>query len=105
MFLSGINLKNAIEKYNRAKRREKYTAVKAIKDGANLAFVSFWLILAILFVMMEFIVLYYSIAIALSCTQKGAERVVNVVLAITFPVPYMMLNLLFNQCAKSRLQN
>lgn len=104
MFLSGVNLKNSIEKYNRLKRREKYSGVKGVNDVSNVSFILSWLILSIIFFVMEIIILYYSIAIALSCTQKGPERIVNLVLAVSFPVPYMMLNLLFNNCAKSRLQ-
>jgi len=105
MFASGLILKNAAEKYRSSKRREQYSAVAAAKAGASSALALFWLIFAILFFFMELIVLYYAISISFSCTQKGPERVVNIVLAVLFPFPYVMLNILFNKCAKSRLQN
>lgn len=105
MFASGFILKNAVEKYRKAKRRERYSSVAAAKAGASSAISLFWLTLAIIFFIMELIVLYYAVAISFSCSQKGPERVVNIVLAVLFPFPYIMLNILFNECAKSRLQN
>lgn len=103
MFLSGFVLKNTIEKYQRSKRKERYSSV-ASKDSSSTSIKGILLVLAIIFFFMELIVFYYAIAIAFSCTQQGPERIVNIVLAIALPFPYVMLNILFNECAKSRLK-
>ncbi len=104
MFVSGFALKNAVEKYRKSKRRERYSANIASKSGSSSVVTGVVVTLAIIFFIMELVVLYYAVAIAFSCTKKGPERVVNIALAILFPFPYVMLNILFNECAKSTLQ-
>ena len=105
MFVSSIVLKNALENYSKSKRREKYSSGDSTGSTTGSKTSSVVLVaFAILFLLMELVIVYYSIVIAFSCSQKGPERVVNVILAVLFPVPYLMLNLLFNNCAKSTLQ-
>lgn len=65
---------------------------------------SFALIFSLIFFTMELFVLFYAIDIAIKCSKTHSERVVNLVLASTFTIPYVMLNILFNQCAKDRLR-
>jgi len=62
------------------------------------------LVIAIIFVALEFLLLFFAINIALTCTQGGAERIVHVVLAILFTVPYMLLSIFFSDCAKKTLK-
>ena len=62
------------------------------------------LVFSLIFFVMELFVLFYAIDIAIRCSKTQAERVVNLVLATTFTIPYVMLNILFNQCAKDRLR-
>ena len=127
MILSTLNLKNAIEKFkadqktkttappqNGKKNGEKNGDSKGNKpkitpdDGANAgvsaAFMSFGLIVAIIFFILEVILLFYALKIAIVCTKPGGERTVHVVLAIVFTFPYILLNALFNNCAKNALQ-
>lgn len=105
MIVSGTILKKALDKYQRQKEgfKEGFTTNSA-GAGASAAFVSFVLVVAIVFFLLELIVLFFAINMALSCTKGGPERIVNVVLAITFTIPYVMLNILFNKCAKSTLR-
>ena len=72
--------------------------------GAGAAFTSFVLVVAVIFFVLELILLFYAINMALVCTQGGPERIVNIVLAVTFTIPYVMLNILFNKCAKNSLR-
>ena len=104
MFVSGLALKNSLEKYRKSKRKERYSALSSTKNASKTAVSGVYLAVALIFFVIELVVLYYAITIALSCSQKGPERVVNVILAALFPFPYVMLNLLLNNCAKTTLQ-
>jgi hypothetical protein len=108
MLLSGTYLKKAVEHYQRVKlngkTKEGYSKSDSASAGLSAAFASFAVVVGILFFMMELIVLFYAINTALVCTKPGPERIVNVVLAVTFTIPYMLLNLLFNKCTKSTLR-
>lgn len=105
MIVSSTVLKNAVENYRRmARRKERFSASKAAGAGVSAAFASFTLVVAVLFFILELIVLFYAISMAVNCSKGGPERIVNVVLAVTFTIPYVMLNLLFNKCAKGTLR-
>jgi hypothetical protein len=105
MIVSSSILKSAVEKYQRTRRsKERYSNIQAVAAGANYAFTTFVLIIAVLFFVLELIVLFYALGMAINCSSAGPERIVNIVLAITFTLPYVMLNILFNKCAKSTLQ-
>lgn len=98
-------LKAAVEKYQRTRRlKERYSKAGSVSAGVNAAFASFTLVVALVFFVLELIVLFYAIGMAINCSKGGPERIVNVVLAITFTIPYVMLNILFNQCAKGTLR-
>ncbi|MDB4413707.1 hypothetical protein N9189_04190, partial [Pirellulaceae bacterium] len=72
--------------------------------GAAAAFDSFFLVVAMIFFILEVVMLVYGIIIAINCTKGGAERVVHVVLAIGFTFPYVLIMSVFNGCAKSVLK-
>ena len=63
------------------------------------------LVFAAIFFIMELVVLFYGINIALSCTKTLPERVVNICFAIIFTMPYVLFNTLFNKCANYTLHN
>ena len=107
MIISTSILKNAIEKYNQyqsQKKKEKFTTSLVAESGISAAFTSFLLVIALIFFVLELIVLFYAVNIAIVCTKGGPERIVNVVLAIVFTIPYVLLNILFNACAKQTLR-
>ena len=103
MIISSTYLRNAIERYKK-NRRENYSVGDSAGAGASAAFDSFTLIIAILFFLLEFLVLFFTIGTAVTCTQPGPERIVHIVLATVFTLPYMLLNSLFNPCTKKMLQ-
>lgn len=111
MLVSSFALKNSLEKYKKSKRRGKNNKSKRVKRSSALRSTqsssnsALSVAAAVVFLILELIVLYYAIALAFSCTQKGPERIVNVILAVLFPFPYLMLNILLNGCAKSTLQS
>lgn len=61
------------------------------------------LIVAFVIVIIELSVLYFAIDIAMSVSNSRAEKFVNLVLAVTLTLPYLMLNVLFNEKARARL--
>jgi len=109
MIVSGTVLKKSLDRFRRTrqKNKEKYSisAVDSAGAGATAAFASFTLAVAVIFFVLELVLLFYAINMSLACTQGGPERIVNVVLAITFTIPYVMLNILFNKCAKGSLRS
>lgn len=107
MLVSGSMLKSAVENYQLKKKnsKEKYSRGESINAGINGAFASFTLVVALIFFTLELIVLFYAITMAINCTEPGPERIVNVVLATVVTIPYVMLNILFNECAKNTLKS
>jgi len=95
-------LNNALKRNNSF---EKYTTGEAASSGITAAFNSFLIVLSMLFFALEVFLMYYAIIIAVKCTKGGAERVVHVVLATIFTLPYMLLNAMFNKCAINILQS
>lgn len=60
-------------------------------------------IIGTIFMALEFLVLIYAVGIAIRCTSKTRERIVHLVLAVTFTLPYMLVNAFFGDCAKGFL--
>jgi len=104
MLISSYAVKEAMSRYNKGKRKEAYSGMDSAAAGAEAAFASFLVILSILFFLAELLVLFYAINSAMTCSQGGPERLVNIILATTFTLPYMLLNSLFNACTKSTLR-
>ena len=105
MFISTNFLKSTIEKYNIAQKENFKLSKKSIDKGVSSSFYTFVLVIAILFFILELCMLYFGIYIALYCTKSPQERIVHIVLVTFFTMPYMLLNVLFNPCAKEYLQN
>jgi hypothetical protein len=102
MLVSGSILQNVVEKYNKTQlRKERFSTSGVIEKGTT----ALTLLIAAAFFLLEVLVLFFAISTAISCTKSGPERIVNVILAITFTIPYMALNLLFNECTKNALRN
>ncbi len=104
MLVSSYAVKDAMTRYNKSKQKKDHSVMDSASAGAGSAFASFMVILSILFFFAELIVLFYAINSAMTCSQGGPERLVNIVLATTFTLPYMLLNSLFNACTKSTLR-
>lgn len=107
MLISSSFLHSATQNYKKSREdysHHRYRQHSGFKAGMTSAFATFLLVLAVVFFILELLVLYYAIFIAIQCTELGAERVVHIVLAIIFTAPYILLNLLFNKCAKDILK-
>ena len=113
MLISSTLLKNSLENYNRIQKKNKvsegtqenyFSDGEAVGAGTSAAFVSFSLVVSFVFFVLELVLLFYAINMALVCTEGGPERIVNIVLAVIFTLPYVMSNILFNDCAKQSLK-
>ena len=60
---------------------------------------------ALLIMIIELTILFYSVGIAMKCTKPGTERFVHIVLLIMFPFPYALVSVIANPCAKEYLQS
>jgi NADH:ubiquinone oxidoreductase subunit 3 (subunit A) len=106
MIISTNILKNAIEKYSQSRiKREGYSKMESVSAGVSAAFTSAFLVIAIIFLTLEILVMFYCIVISLRCTEPGPERIIHVILAITFTYPYALVMLVFNKCAPNALNN
>lgn len=106
MIISTNLLKNSIEKYSKGKiKREGYSNIESLNAGMSASFDTAFLIIAVIFFTLELLVMFYSVVIALNCSKPGPERVIHIVLSITFTLPYALLMLLFNKCTPGVLDN
>jgi NADH:ubiquinone oxidoreductase subunit 3 (subunit A) len=83
-------------------KSEGYSKLESTNAGMGLGFSTGFLIIAVVFVMLELLVLFYCINIAYTCFT-GPERIINLVLAITFTLPYALVTTVFVPCAKKAL--
>jgi len=116
MLISTAFLAKAAKTYNDAKKRqqkvrerykERYNGVsvgQSLGRGVNTGFELFILMIAVVFFLLELVVLFYSIMMAMACTKNGAERTVHVILSIFFTYPYALISIFFSPCAKSVLR-
>jgi hypothetical protein len=104
MIISTSLLQKALKDRSLAKKRqyEGYTMLESTNAGMSLGFATGFLIIAIMFSILELLVLFYAVSIAYNCST-GHARVVHVVLSIVFTFPYILLMILFNKCSTATL--
>lgn len=107
MIISSTVLNNALKARSKSLKHKKegYSMLNSANDGMNLGFATGFLISAVVFVMLEILVLFYGLQIAINCTKAGPERIVHIVLAIVFTFPYVLMSVFFSPCAKKTLTN
>ena len=92
MFISSVLLQKCLAK--KKKERFQLKSAETIKNDPET------ILTAALF-MAEMVLMTAAVTIAVRCKIEGFERVVNIILAILFPVPYLF----FNRCSKDILTN
>ena len=106
MIISSSFIKNALENYNKSKNKENFKiSGDAIVSGFSTSFYGFILFIATIFFVLEIILLYYAISIALYCSSSKEERIVNFVLATIFTLPYVLIKTVFDPCSSKYLKN
>jgi hypothetical protein len=107
MIISTSLLKKALNDRAKASKRhsEGYSSrIDSTNVGMSFGFATGFLVISTIFLMLELIVLFYSVNIAMKCTSPGPERIINIALAISFTFPYALLNIIFVPCAKKTLE-
>jgi hypothetical protein len=107
MIYSISNLQNSIEKYNMSKKtKENYdcNSMDNTKTCFSDIFDLLMVVLSTLLCIFELLAVYYALVIAVKCTVEGPERIVHLVLAITIPLPYLLMSMFWNKCATDTLR-
>ncbi len=105
MIISSCLLAYSYNKYKEHfKNKRENFAGQAFASGASAGFVTFILVMAIIFFILEILVLFYAIIMAINCSKAGPERVVHIVLAIFFTLPYALIMVIFSACGKHTLR-
>jgi NADH:ubiquinone oxidoreductase subunit 3 (subunit A) len=97
--------KSKIEAQKHKINKENYSSLEAAEAGGFTASSTFYLMIGIIFLVMEIFFILCNINIVFKCTKPGVERIINMFLAIIIPIPYMFGNILLNTCAKETLQS
>ena len=108
MIISGNFLRTSFDKYNQLKKiHQNNNYLKKSKDhnDLSLSFYKFILVLAIIFFIMELVLLYFAILIAINCAESDKERVLNFIMATMFTSPFILTKIVFDPCTKSYLKN
>lgn len=101
MLVSSSYLVNALRSKN---KKETYKLSNSVNDGAETAVDVFSVILSFIIILAETVLLFYAIQSVYACTKPGKERVVNMILAVFFTSPYMLLKCTFDSCTKNSLR-
>lgn len=105
MLVSISCFQKAVVQYQKAKKyKEKYSVGDSASGGAAAGVATGTLAVAVFFLALEFLVLFFAISVALKCSQGGAERIVHLILAVTFTLPYMLFSVFFSNCATEALR-
>lgn len=105
MLISSVLLANSFQKHKEYKKqKENYSGWQSSGAGISAGFVAFYMVIAMLFFLMELLLVIYAVFIAINCTRGGPERIVHIVLAVIFTLPYVLLNVFFSSCAQNTLR-
>lgn len=60
-----------------------------------------YLILSIILFIIELMLFILALFIALKCQKQGIDKALHIMVAILFPLPYLLLMLVFSKCAQN----
>jgi len=90
MYVSISLLKKSCDRYFKNNLKENFDDKESTsKVASNLN--CMFLITSIIFFVIELILLIFALRIAISSSQSGQDRLLHVLLAITFTMPYLLL--------------
>lgn len=89
MLLSSTNLYYTL-------RKERYSKNPQQKDNRCVV-VAFFLFI------IEIVILFYAISIAVECTTTPTEKVIHIIVALFFTLPYLVGMMLLSPCAKGMI--
>jgi hypothetical protein len=100
MILSTNFLNYSLIEYNNENIRNKENYNKEEEEKCNKVV---FLYIAIIFAIVEFILLYYAVIISLRIARNNAERIIFIILSITYTIPFLLFMIVFNEDARKSL--
>jgi len=95
MILSANFLNYYLIKYNNENIREYYNHQSLEK--------LIMIYIATVFMIIEFILLYYAVLISLKISRNNTERLIFIILSITYTTPFLLFMIIFNEDARKSL--
>lgn len=95
MILSANFLNYYLIKYSNENIREYYN--QQCLEKAIMIYI------ATVFMIIELILLYYAVLISLRISRNNTERLIFIILSITYTTPFILFMLLFNEDARKSL--
>ena len=84
--MSGTILKSSLDRYRQARKdRENFSAISSGDSagaGAGAAFSSFALVVSVIFFVLELVLLFYAINMALVCTKGGGFETMGLLITM-----------------------
>lgn len=114
MYLSLKNLLQKLEDYRQMTAQEQLQKVmtgtpdlldEESEGKGSRAILLADIVVSGLFLFAEIVAVLYAIKMAVRCTRgESPERTIHLLIAVVHPLPYLLLNMLLNPCAKGVLQ-
>lgn len=73
-------------------------------QGARTGLQTVFLVVAVFLLILELLLLFVMLGAVLKCTYTTQERVIHIVLLVTFTLPYTLFMILFNPCIKKSIK-
>ena len=114
MLISGTLLKNSFDRYQKARKNNPFSEQfneqngvwESNSTGISISIDFFIFIVALVFFIIEILLIYYAIVLAIKCTKSGtSERIAHLSLAVFFTMPYILLSVFFGKCAQKNLSS
>lgn len=108
MITSASLLSNVLNKYKKTSREyfenPPSTPEEEQKKSVETKLAYSTVIVSLVFLVVEFILLFSAVSIALHCGDSMIEKAVHLVFAVFFTFPYTFIMILFIPCAKKALE-
>ncbi len=78
----------------------KSSRILGASEGMTDGMLFLMYVFAISFLILDIMVLFFAISIALKCSKPGIQRVAHVAMALFFTFPYVLVSLFFSPCVE-----
>jgi len=99
MLLSTHNLILATSLYTEEKRKSLRRLERRVK-----LYISFYLFVSVVLFILELILMTFAVNIAMRCGNDRRERIIHVLLAVLFTIPYLLFSMFFGKCKSNLME-
>ncbi len=78
----------------------KSSKILDASDGLSDGMLFLMYVFALSFLLIDIMVLFFAVNIALKCSKPGIQRVAHVAMALFFTFPYVLVSLFFSPCVE-----